>query len=100
MELVESGKKEGAKLECGGGRHGDKGYYIQSTVFSNVTDDMRIAKEEVNHADTSVPFILAIFERFLIPCDYVALNFPVGFNTHFAAKQSKGTRKIASINGA
>lgn len=48
LDLIESGKKEGAKLECGGGPWGDKGYFIQPTVFSNVTDDMRIAKEEVN----------------------------------------------------
>jgi len=47
LELVESGKKEGAKLECGGQRHGDKGFFMQSTVFSGVTDDMRIAKEEI-----------------------------------------------------
>ena len=47
LALIESGKQQGAKLECGGGRHGDKGYYIQSTVFSGVTDDMRIAQEEV-----------------------------------------------------
>ena len=47
LELIESGKKEGAKLECGGGRHGDKGYFIQPTVFSDVKDHMRIAKEEV-----------------------------------------------------
>ena len=47
LELIESGKKEGAKLECGGGRHGDKGYFIKPTVFSDVKDDMRIAKEEV-----------------------------------------------------
>ncbi|XP_006894444.1 PREDICTED: aldehyde dehydrogenase, cytosolic 1-like [Elephantulus edwardii] len=47
MELIESGKKEGAKLECGGGPWGNKGYFIQPTVFSNVTDDMRIAKEEI-----------------------------------------------------
>ena len=47
LDLIESGKKEGAKLECGGGRHGDKGYFIQPTVFSGVKDDMRIAKEEV-----------------------------------------------------
>ncbi|ESO89599.1 hypothetical protein LOTGIDRAFT_192810 [Lottia gigantea] len=47
MELIESGKKQGAKLECGGQIHGDKGYYIQPTVFSNVSDDMRIAKEEI-----------------------------------------------------
>lgn len=47
LELIESGKKEGAKLLCGGGRKGDKGYFIENTVFSDVTDNMRIAKEEV-----------------------------------------------------
>ncbi|XP_070564297.1 aldehyde dehydrogenase 1A1-like [Ptychodera flava] len=47
FELIESGKKEGAKLQCGGGRHGDKGFFIESTVFSDVQDDMRIAKEEI-----------------------------------------------------
>ncbi|XP_044515427.1 aldehyde dehydrogenase, cytosolic 2-like isoform X2 [Gracilinanus agilis] len=47
LDLIESGKKEGAKLECGGGPSGNKGYFIQPTVFSNVTDEMRIAKEEI-----------------------------------------------------
>ena len=32
---------------CGGKRHGNKGYFIEPTVFSNVTDDMTIAKEEI-----------------------------------------------------
>lgn len=26
---------------------GDKGYYLEPTVFSNVTDDMSIAKDEI-----------------------------------------------------
>ena len=48
MEMIASGKQEGAKLECGGNRMTDKkGYFVEPTVFSNVTDDMRIAKEEV-----------------------------------------------------
>ena len=47
LDLIDSGKKEGAKLECGGERHGDKGFFVQPTVFSGVEDDMRIAKEEV-----------------------------------------------------
>ncbi|KAM6228454.1 LOW QUALITY PROTEIN: aldehyde dehydrogenase 1A1-like [Spheniscus humboldti] len=47
LELIESGEKEGAKLECGGCPWGDKGYFIQPTVFSNVTDDMCVAKEEI-----------------------------------------------------
>jgi acyl-CoA reductase-like NAD-dependent aldehyde dehydrogenase len=47
LGYIESGKKEGAKLECGGERSGDKGYFIQPTIFSNVKDDMQIAREEV-----------------------------------------------------
>nr|CAB3220988.1 aldehyde dehydrogenase, mitochondrial [Phallusia mammillata] len=45
--LIESGKQEGADLLCGGGRWGDKGYFIEPTVFANVTDNMRIATEEI-----------------------------------------------------
>ena len=47
MGLIESGKKEGATLECGGSRVGDKGFFIEPTVFSNVKDDMRISQEEI-----------------------------------------------------
>lgn len=47
MELIESGKREGATLECGGSPGGQQGLFIQPTVFSNVRDHMRIAKEEV-----------------------------------------------------
>lgn len=47
LGYIESGQKEGAKLEVGGKRHGTVGYFIQPTVFSNVTDNMKIAKEEI-----------------------------------------------------
>lgn len=46
--MIESGKKEGAKVEAGGSKVGDIGYFVYPTVFSNVTDKMRIAREEVN----------------------------------------------------
>lgn len=46
--MIESGKKEGAKVEAGGSKVGDEGYFVYPTVFSNVTDKMRIAREEVN----------------------------------------------------
>ncbi|CAG8644970.1 1726_t:CDS:2, partial [Scutellospora calospora] len=36
QDYIESGKKEGATLLCGGERHGDKGYFIQPTIFTNV----------------------------------------------------------------
>ncbi len=47
MSLIQSGKDEGAKIHCGGDKAAEKGYFIQNTVFSEVTDDMRIAKEEI-----------------------------------------------------
>lgn len=48
LGYIESGKQQGAKLECGGKRIGDVGYFVEPTVFSNVKDDMKIAQEEVN----------------------------------------------------
>ncbi|KAH3809559.1 hypothetical protein DPMN_137932 [Dreissena polymorpha] len=47
LGLIESGKQQGASLQCGGERQGDIGYFVKPTVFSDVTDDMRIAKEEI-----------------------------------------------------
>jgi len=47
MGYIEEGKKEGAKIETGGGRHGTEGYFIQPTIFSNVTEDMKIMQEEI-----------------------------------------------------
>ncbi|KAG7220841.1 hypothetical protein INR49_031580 [Caranx melampygus] len=47
MDLIESGKKEGAKLEYGGAAVGEKSLFIQPTIFSGVKDHMRIAKEEI-----------------------------------------------------
>jgi aldehyde dehydrogenase (NAD+) len=47
MRYIESGKKEGARLACGGGSVGDRGYFIQPTVFADVKDDMTIAREEI-----------------------------------------------------
>jgi aldehyde dehydrogenase (NAD+) len=47
MGYIEAGKKDGAKLLTGGNRVAGKGYYIEPTVFDNVTDEMKIAKEEI-----------------------------------------------------
>lgn len=47
LQLIESGKKEGATMMCGGGRFGDRGYFVEPTIFADVKDDMRIAREEI-----------------------------------------------------
>ena len=48
--LIQAGIDEGANLVCGGvGRPEgiDKGYFVQPTVFSGVTNDMTVAREEI-----------------------------------------------------
>ena len=47
MSYIDEGKKEGATVVTGGERHGSKGYFIQPTIFSNVTEDMKIMQEEI-----------------------------------------------------
>jgi aldehyde dehydrogenase (NAD+) len=47
MAFIDSGKKQGAKLVAGGNRVGNKGYFIEPTVFCDVKDDMKIAEEEI-----------------------------------------------------
>ncbi|CAF4835663.1 aldehyde dehydrogenase X, mitochondrial-like isoform X1 [Pieris napi] len=47
MGYIEAGKKEGARCVAGGGRHGNVGFFVQPTVFADVTDNMKIAREEI-----------------------------------------------------
>jgi aldehyde dehydrogenase (NAD+) len=47
MKYIDLGQKGGAKMLTGGKRHGDKGYYVEPTLFDRVTDDMQIAKDEI-----------------------------------------------------
>lgn len=51
LDYIEIAKKEGAELLCGGNRltgsDYDKGYFIEPTIFSGVSSEMRIAQEEV-----------------------------------------------------
>ena len=51
MSYIRSAEEEGARLVCGGKRPADprlsKGYFVEPTVFADVTDGMRIAREEI-----------------------------------------------------
>jgi aldehyde dehydrogenase (NAD+) len=47
MGYIDAGKKEGAKCVAGGKRHGERGYFIEPTLFTGVKDEMKIAKEEI-----------------------------------------------------
>jgi len=51
LSYIESGVQEGARLVCGGKRRivegFENGYYIEPTIFAEVHNDMKIAREEI-----------------------------------------------------
>ena len=47
LGYVDLGTKQGAKVVAGGKRVGNKGYFVEPTIFDNVKDDMAIAKDEI-----------------------------------------------------
>ncbi len=44
---LESGREEGATAVTGGGRVGDRGYFVEPTVITNTRPDMKIVREEI-----------------------------------------------------
>jgi len=51
VSYIEAARAEGARLVCGGGRPADpalaRGYFVEPTVFADVSHTMRIAREEI-----------------------------------------------------
>jgi aldehyde dehydrogenase (NAD+) len=47
LDYVDIGVTEGASLAAGGTRIGDRGYFVEPTVFANVDHEMRISQEEI-----------------------------------------------------
>jgi aldehyde dehydrogenase (NAD+) len=47
MGYIRSGRDTGATLLIGGRRWGDRGYFVEPTVFDEVRDEMKIAREEI-----------------------------------------------------
>ncbi|CAG9200830.1 Putative aldehyde dehydrogenase DhaS [Paraburkholderia sabiae] len=47
LDYVEIGRNEGASIVTGGARIGQKGFFVEPTVFANVKHEMRISQEEI-----------------------------------------------------
>ena len=54
---LNAGKEEGARALVGGNRHGDSGYFVEPTIFTDTTEDMSIVREEIfGPVAVSIPF--------------------------------------------
>ncbi|KAG2140396.1 putative 1-pyrroline-5-carboxylate dehydrogenase [Suillus cothurnatus] len=47
MGYIKSGKEDGATVHIGGERHGNEGYFIQPTIFTECKSNMKIVQEEI-----------------------------------------------------
>jgi acyl-CoA reductase-like NAD-dependent aldehyde dehydrogenase len=57
LSYCESGLAQGAKLVTGGRRRGDKGYFVEPTVFANTDPSMKIFQEEIfGPVVSAIPF--------------------------------------------
>ncbi|MCM3569961.1 aldehyde dehydrogenase family protein [Neobacillus mesonae] len=91
LSYIEKGKAEGARVAAGGGKAAEKGYFIQPTVFADVTDDMVIAKEEIfGPVVVVLPFdtVEEVIER--------ANNTPYGLAAGVWTKDIKTAHKVAN----
>ncbi|RUT34689.1 aldehyde dehydrogenase family protein [Arsenicitalea aurantiaca] len=93
QEMIEAGIAEGATLVAGGpGRPKgfDKGYYVSPTVFSDVRNDMRIAREEIFG-----PVVVIIAYRDEDEAIAIANDSEYGLAGYIASRDVERARRIA-----
>ncbi|MBT8088409.1 MAG: aldehyde dehydrogenase family protein, partial [Gammaproteobacteria bacterium] len=106
QDLIKKGVEEGAELAAGGpGRPQglDAGYYVKPTVFSNVRNDMTIAREEIFGPVLSIIPYSGEDEAVRI-----ANDTPYGLSGYVSSSNLERARRVASrmrtgmvhINGA
>jgi acyl-CoA reductase-like NAD-dependent aldehyde dehydrogenase len=90
LGYIRKGLEEGARLLAGGGRPSDpelaEGFFVQPTVFENVSPDMAIAREEIFGP------VLA-----LIPADTIEEAIEIANDSEFGLSASVYTKNIGSM---
>lgn len=97
LGFIDSGKKEGAKCMLGGNRCGSKGYYVEPTIFTEVTDEMKIAKEEIFGPVMQLMKVCGSVTLFFIIVGNICLNKPILIFTSFLINSLKQLKKLLSV---
>ena len=91
--LIQKGIEEGAKLVAGGPGRPEglkKGYYVKPTVFTNVTNDMTIAREEIFG-----PVLTILAYKNIDQAVEIANDTEYGLASYVAGKDLEAARSVA-----
>jgi phenylacetaldehyde dehydrogenase len=87
LGYLDSGRGDGAEAVVGGGRSGDRGYFVQPTILTNTSSDMKVEREEIFG-----PVVCAI------PFDDPDEIVPVANDTNYGLAAGVFTRDISKAH--
>jgi phenylacetaldehyde dehydrogenase len=87
LGYLESGKSQGAEAVVGGGRAADRGYFVQPTILTNTSNDMKVVREEIFG-----PVVCAI------PFDSPDEIVPVANDTNYGLAAGVFTRDLSKAH--
>jgi phenylacetaldehyde dehydrogenase len=87
LGYLHSGHEAGAESVIGGGRAGDRGYFVQPTILTNTNNDMKVVREEIFG-----PVVCAI------PFDSPEEIVPIANDTNYGLAAGVFTRDISKAH--
>jgi phenylacetaldehyde dehydrogenase len=87
LGYLDSGHEAGAESVAGGGRHGNRGYFVQPTILTNTHNDMKVVREEIFG-----PVVCAI------PFDSPEEIVPIANDTNYGLAAGVFTRDISKAH--
>jgi len=97
LDYIRIGQEEGARLVCGGKRLTggvyDSGWFVPPTVFADVTNDMRIAREEIfGPVVCAIPF--DSFDEVIAMANDTSFGLAAGVWTQDITRANQAARKL------